>query len=391
MVVGFLCSLLLTLTAGAAAAQSWTTAPEFAIGGPPESDSSLWFVRDVDVGPQGRVYVVEVTRARRVTVWEPPGALTLELGPSSQAGPFGSPIGVRPDSAGFRVTYRGTVIRYDKSGNVLETVQRPPEEGRGFDAVTMVDDGLFLAIGKRPTNVGRTADEAVWDWPLLRVRRGQDGWTTDTIAILDGDRSVLAVGRDARPAAIPSVLYTSQPFADSDLAYFAARDRLGVVVRSGAPGEVRLTEISVSGDTAWSRVVSLPPQRLTAGDLQSAYDRVTASVLRSHDPSRHASEEILRQRVVEAVYAPDYLPAIITMAATGSGEIWLRSSETSDTLVAWYSFKRDDPTASLRRVLLPTWLRVHDATATHVWGTRMDSRGAAQVLGRRLVAPGNSR
>lgn len=391
MVVVLVCSLLLTLTAGAAAAQSWTTAPEFAIGGPPESDSSLWFVGDVDVGPEGRVYVVELTRARRVTVWELPGALTLELGPSSQAGPFGSPIRVQPDSAGFRVTYRGTVIRYDKSGNVLATVQRPPEEDRGFDAVAMVDDGLFLAIGKRPTNVGRTAEEAVWDWPLFSVRRGQDGWTTDTIAVLDGDRSVLVVSRDARTAAIPNSLYTSQPFSDSDFPYLAGRDRLGVVVRSGAPGEVRLSEISVSGDTVWSRVVSVPPQRLTAEALQSAYDRVTASVLRSHDPSRHASEETLRQRVVEAVYTPDYLPAITTMAATGSGEMWLRSSETADTLVAWYSLKRDDPSASLRRVLLPTWLRVHDATSTHVWGTRMDSRGAAQVLGRRLIAPGNPR
>ena len=376
--------LLFALTGGPVAAQSWTTVPEFEIGGPPESESSLWFVGDMEIGPHGEIYVVE-TRAGRVTVWEPLGTLTLELGPSSQTEAFGPPIGIRLEPRGFWVNHRGAFVRYDESGSVLETIERPPAEGRGFDGVAMVDDGLFLAIGKRPTNVGMTAEEAVWDWPLLRVQRIGERWTTDTIAVLDGDRTVLAVRRSDGNA----VWYSTQPFADGDFPYRAGRGRLGIVVRSGAPGEVRLTEISASGDTVWSRRVMLPPQRLTTEALQGAHDRVAARVLRSHDPSRHGSEEAVRRRVVEAVYAPDYVPAVTTMATAGSGEIWLRSSETSDTLVAWYAFKRDDPRASLRRVLLPAWLLVRDVTATHVWGTRMDPRGAMQVLGRRLVAPGS--
>ena len=382
------CWLLFTPTGAVAGAQSWTTLPEFAIGGAPGSETALWFVTDVSVGADGLVYVAEAMSARRVTVWRPPGTLTLELGPSSVAAEFGSPIRVRPDSTGFWVTYRGHFVRYGEDGRLLETIGRPPAEGRGFSGMTMVEDGLFLAMGARPTNVGRTGQEAVWNWPLFRIRQRNDQWIRDTIAILDTENSILAVRRDDGTGPVPSGFYTGQPFADHDFPYFAADGgRVGIVVRNGAPGEVRLTEISASADTVWSNRVSFPPQRVAPQQLQTTLESITRRALGGWDPARHVSEETVRQRATAALYAPDYLPPVTAAAATGSGELWLRSSEASDTLVAWYALVRGRANSTPRRILLPTWFRVRDATTTHVWGTRMDSRGAAQVLGRRLVPP----
>ena len=252
----------------------------------------------------------------------------------------------------------------------------------------MPEAGLFLAVGARPTNVGVSDGEAVWEWPLLRIRQRQDQWNRDTIAILDAEHSVLAVGRDDGSGPVPDAFYSGQPFADNDFPYFAVNEgRVGIVVRSGAPGEVQLTEISASADTVWTRRISLPPQRLDSEQQQTTLEGITRSVLGRRDPSRHDSEETLRLRTAEALYSPDYLPSVTAAVSAGSGELWLRSSETSDTLVAWYVFRRGDPNSSTRRVLLPTWFRVRDGSTTHVWGTRMDSRGAAQVLGRKLAAP----
>ena len=367
------CLLSFSPMGAGAGAQSWTTVPEFAIGGASGSETALAFVSSVRVGPNGKIYVVESRgAARRVTVWEPPGIMTLELGPSSEARAYGSLIGVRPGSNGFWVTYRSHLVHYDEDGTVLETAGRPP----------------FLAFGRRPTNVGVSDGEAVWERPLLRVRQRQDEWIRDTIAILDAEHTVLAVMLDDGSGLVPNVFYTGQPFADNDFPYFAADGgRVGIVVRNGAPGEVQLTEISTSADTVWTRRISLPPQRLSPEQHRTTLDGITRSVLDGWDPSRYESEETLRSRTEEALYSPDYLPSITAAVSTGSGELWLRSSETSDTLVAWYTFARGDPNSTLRRVLLPTWFRTRDATATHVWGTRMNSSGAAQVLGRRLAVP----
>ena len=383
------CWFPLVAAGGSVAGQSWTTAPDYAIGGPPESATSLRFVVDVSLGPHGKVYVAESMRASRVTVWEPPGTLRLELGRTSVAERFGQPTAIQPDSTGFWVTYRGSFVRYSRDGQLLDTVSHPPGHGRGFGRINLVEDGLFLAIGRRPTNVGMAAENAVWDWPVFRIRRVESQWTTDTLTILNASRSVLGVNRDDGSRSVPSMFYTSQPFADQDLVYAASQgDHLGIAVRNGAPGEVRLYELSVSGDTVWRRQVSLPPQPLKAQRVRGTLDDVTRRAFARWDPNRHVSEEILRERVAAALYVPDHLPAITAVVPASSGEIWLRSSEASDTLVAWYSLARDDAAeAALRRVLLPSWFRVRSATATHVWGTRMDSRGASQVLGRRLVSP----
>ena len=96
---------------------------------------------------------------------------------------------------------------------------------------------------------------------------------------------------------------------------------------------------------------------------------------------------------MEGFYRPEYLPAVDgSPVLTASGEVWLRAFEVSDqdTLRTYYVLRRGDMEDEPRRVLLPEWLRVHDATGTHVWGVWRDSMDRPHVVGRRLVALGEA-
>lgn len=53
----------------------------------------------------------------------------------------------------------------------------------------------------------------------------------------------------------------------------------------------------------------------------------------------------------------------------------------------YYAVPRGDRTGLPRRVLVPEWLWVTDATETHVWGVQRDSLGRPLIIGRRLVPP----
>ena len=70
-----------------------------------------------------------------------------------------------------------------------------------------------------------------------------------------------------------------------------------------------------------------------------------------------------------------------------SNEIWVRTPQLLDTLRLYFAVPRGDPAALPRRVLVPEWLWVTDATETHVWGVRWDTLGAPHIVGRRLVPP----
>ncbi len=87
-----------------------------------------------------------------------------------------------------------------------------------------------------------------------------------------------------------------------------------------------------------------------------------------------------------ALYRPEHLPAVTgPPVLTTSGEVWLRTAELSDTLRVHYVVRRGNVEDEPRRVLLPEWLRVSDATETHVWGIWWDSMDRPHVVGRRLL------
>ena len=95
----------------------------------------------------------------------------------------------------------------------------------------------------------------------------------------------------------------------------------------------------------------------------------------------------LRQTAERAVHVPSHLPVVTRAVATGSGEVWLQTSETEDGLSVWYAIERRQRTAEPRRVLVPGPFELMDAFGSHIWGLFEEDSGVTVVLGLRLVPP----
>ena len=384
-----------------AGAQEWTTEPEFEIGNSPAAGATLWHVRQVRVNRDGsRIYVNEgrgygsgVSRAPRVTVWSPDGSPLVEIGREGENRDLGVPLGIRLGRSGFWIRYAPLFMLYSDDGSLVEEVGHPGLHTGDVNVFAVLADRSFIGL----TRVSRLYDRLGWgggepdlDDHLIHVSPSRDGWRRDTIA--DLDRTNLLFGLRARSGSgpIPTNHFAGQRFSDTDLFYLDAISRaVGIVTRNGDPGEVGLYEITIRGDTTWQRQMELPavpiPAEVFEETVENAVESVTSEPVAPGNALARLPLDTLRRMARDALHLPSHLPPVTRAIATVSGEVWLLSTERSDTLVAWYSLPRGDVDNPPRRILLPVWYRLADVTRTHVWGIRTREDGAAQVLGRRLI------
>ena len=391
-------TLLPLARATTAQAQEWTTEPEFEIGGSPDAGATLWHVRQVRVNRDGsRVYVNErqgpgsaVNRGRRVTVWLPDGSLLGEIGMGGETRDYGVPLGIRLAPTGFWVRYAPLFALFSDGGILLETVEHPQSEAGRVSALAVLDDRSLIGLTRvsRPdVRLGWAGGEPEADDHLLHVSQTEDSWSLDTIADLDRRNLVFGVRATGGSSPIPAQFFAGQPFPNTDLFYLDAMSGVvGIVTRNGVAGRVGLHEITIRGDTTWRRHLELPPVPIPPEVLEEEVKDVVESIASS--PASALARlplDTLRRMAREALHLPSHRPPVTRAIATASGDLWLRSAEPADTLVVWYSLPRGDTDRPPRRVLVPAWFRLADATDTHVWGYRTYEDGAAQVLGRRLV------
>ena len=389
----------------AAEAQDWTTEAEFEIGGRPDARATLWHVRQVRVTPDGsRVYVVEgqgygnqPDRGRRATAWLPDGSLLAAIDSEGETGDLGVPIGIRLARDGFRVRYESVFALFSDDGALVETIAAPRTEvGRSrVEGLAVLEDRSLIGITRISMiddRLGWLGGEPVLDDHVLHVSQTGDGWSWDTIADLDRRNQLLGLRDPNARGPVPDRFYRGQPFSDTDLFYLdPVSGIVGVVTRNGAPGAVEVHEITVRGDTTWRRRIELPPLPIPAEELQEAVEDVADGIKSGQAPERGLARlplDTLRRMARDALHLPSHRPPVTAAIATASGELWLRSAESSDTVIVWYALRRGDTNRPPRRVVVPAWFRLADATNTHVWGFRTYDNGAAQVFGRRLVPPG---
>lgn len=381
-------TVLISVTAPLAADQSWTTDPDFEIVGPSDSggDGGFDLVRRVRVNRDGlRVHVVEPV-ARRITVWSPGGQLLLRLEGEGRLRALGRPWDVRLLPDGFWATYDRHFVRFSVDGAVDERL-----EYSIWGAETMLADRSILARARLPSQsvmLGWMESEPTPNQAILHYHGTDENQAADTVAQLDVRKTTLGVRFDEGSSPFPSAMFATQPFADSDLSYFDGdRGVVGVVQRNRAPGQVVVTEITARGDTVWRRTMGLPPVPVRPDLVEDTVQHLTRSAAAGAQRLGHPiTEATARSLAEEALYLPDYLPAVTEALATTSGELWLRSPEVSDAPeVVWYTVPRGDDDAAPRRVLLPEWFQLRDATDTHVWGVRSDAEDGQLVVGRRLV------
>lgn len=386
----FLCTALGLHSAPATAQAtlaSWTTRPEFVIGGEPGSDDALSFVSRVAVTPNGtHIVVSQSLRGGRITAWSPDrlGAPLLELGVRTDAPPHGAPSDIQVDSTGFWVLYAREWGRFSFDGSLKDVVPDPTGDWR---AKAILNDDSFIVVGKPPSPhvaIQWMDGDPGWNRVLGHTTHSEHGWSVDTLGSYDTRRSSLGIAWRGNS------FFLSHPFADYDLVYLDPRfQRLGIVRRNLRDGGVRVLELTLSGDTVRSIPMSLPAVRLQRDQVDQVVEATSLRIVSAFGQTSHpVSMEDGRRMAKEALHLPSILPAVTAAVLTASGALWVRSSELADSTVVWYAIDRQDPGSVARRILLPKWFQLRDATRTHVWGLLTDARMSSQLHGRRIIPLG---
>lgn len=370
---------------------TWFTQAEYRFGDAPENE--VFFARPyVRADPaRDRVFVLDAPNSQ-ITAWTPEGFLLLAVGRRGEGpGEFGTPQAIRVDADGTFSIREDLGVRFTyftADGELIETVRgldpAVSYQGMGLSA-TFPRNGIFIVrpLVHADVEVGTDGVPPFLRQPLLRVRRSAGGQWSDPEPLL-----WLDMRNHIHVLQVPNIgpAYTSQPFGDYD--HVRLEPGKAMVLRmKEAPGAVELIEVRDAGDTVWHRRLQFEPRKLTPRMSEEAAQGVVSAL----DGQFGMSSRDIHDAFMEGLYRPEYLPPVAgSPVLTASGEVWLRSYEVSDgdTLQTYYVLRRGDMEDEPRRVLVPEWLRVHDATETHVWGVWRDSMDRPHVVGRRLVALG---
>ena len=323
-----------------------------------------------------------------VTVWTPEDSLIFAVGRRGEGpGEFIMPYRLHiHDDGSFYVRDFQRFTYFSATGELVRTVAGPPAlvsyQGFRVQADALLQDGSYLGrpeIGAAVREGWQGAPPLVQE-PLLRTRESEGEWLhPETIFLLNIRNDLLAFELSGANS------YTAQPFSDADMFRFdpGAQGPVVVVRRAGMePGVVELLELSAEGDTIWQRRLDVDPVRLPAEMIAAEVRRIAEMFSQLGVQTPYLAT---RRAVEEALYEPEYVPPVRSFQLAASGDVWLGTWETLDTLTVWYSVRRGDETNEPRRVLLPEWFSVLDATESHVWGVWTDSLDVPHVVGRRLV------
>ena len=370
----------------------WVTEAEHQFGDAPEQD--VFFIVPYVRSNLARDHVLVLDGGTAtVSAWSPDGVLRFTVGgPGQGPGEFVSAQDLFVETDGTFWVREGTGSRFTHfagDGALLGTV-RGVDAALGYQGFGVIlawpHDGGYQGFPQVSADVeaGRVGLPPVDRQPVIRVRRSDAGqWDQpEPLLWLDvSNRMHVMELADGSP------LFGRQWFSDADRVLFEL-DAAVVMRLKGEPGAVELLETNVAGDTVWHRRLRLEPRRLTARMVEELVDGAVeelAPALSSPESPMRVSREQLREMYRDALHTPEYLPAAERHVLTASGEVWIKTTERSDTLRVYYVVGRDNLDEPPRRVLLPESLMVHDAPGTHVWGIWRDSMDRPHVVGRRLV------
>jgi hypothetical protein len=257
----------------------------------------------------------------------------------------------------------------------------------------LLDSGTFLATLNIPDSyrAGWQEDPAILEEPVVRLDQQGDDWGADTVAVLDIQNRDL----DLRPSesGYGWSLHSLQPFGDADHVDFRA-GALGAGAGTNTllvtrqirvdPGVIELHELSAGGDTIWSGRLRFETAPLMPSDVE----RVVEAEAQGISGAIQLPLDDARTLVRAALHVPEHFPPVLDTEVMSNGELWIRNhEEPSDTLDVWYAVRIGEDAAP-RRILVPWNFYPLDATASHVWGVRLDPGSGQSVAGRRLVRGG---
>ena len=338
-------------------------------------------VNDLAIGPNGRVYLLQLWDPIRV--FEPDGRPAGTIGRAGEGpGEFPSP----PSSLGWRgdtlwVSHRLGTQFLDSAGTEIRRVSFRiplPAEGSHLAPGVPLPDGTFLPLRTVTEDLGRFfwADRAA----LRRV--SASGEIADTVAIVE--RHLAAFTIERQTDAHGWGLLRSHPLGPwvgiSWLPVATAPDRSAIVLL----GDVRdtdqnasfdLLKISFRGDTLLHRSIPYARQPITRAEESLQRDAFAARVARSATPWDSSDPDRKRRIARNLIDFPAYYPPVRRIVVGDDGTIWLLRQAWPSGADIWEIYGDDGRLEGSVQITTPvdhaSWdprLHIFRASRTQVWG-----------------------
>lgn len=169
--------------------------------------------------------------------------------------------------------------------------------------------------------------------------------------------------------------FSQQPFGDAPMFVVDPEGALLVLDRRVFEGvgeaTVTLTRIGMDGDTVLATEFEYDPEPIPRERIDSAAHAVAEGML-AFMQRMNADLEIgkLEADLREAMFAPDYLPAVRSMVRAGDGSTWIeRFSRNEEGVLWWVVGPGLKPGAT---AVTPAGLRVLLITGDAIWGVETD-------------------
>jgi hypothetical protein len=369
----------------------WGSVESVVLGSPIADDIMLTWVPLGRMDSVGRLYAIEPQEACVIVIGRD-GAVLTAVGRSGEGpGEFIVPSRVGFGANEFWVRDRQRFSFFDYSGALRRTVTPPVAsiDYQGFPVRldALLSDSVFIGRPQVPAHV--EIGEHIEYEPLLKVTAPGIGGEArmDTIAWTYIGTRTLAVRNPGRSRVMG--LFGAQPFSDSDL-YEIVPERGEVVVVRRREGGVLFVRVAANGDTIGVRTLDYERRKVGEEMVEREIERWTRKAMKSRGVAAPSYSKA-REWVADALYVPEYLPAVAEMRVGGDGTLWLRRNDSGEPTVpqVWDAFDGRSG-AHIRSVELPMEFRVLAVSGDDVWGVRTDSLDVPYLVQRRLVRPGGT-
>lgn len=382
MIAG-LVSLILSFQGVANACQDgpvWRLTPETRIGSEDSEEYALTRIGALAIAADGSI-VVSDRGDRRLRVFERSGQFVRWIGGTGQGpGEFEysvNHISLRSDTV--EVLEGRRLHLFLRSGELLRTTPVQYDLGVSYRsgplaARTSTGDLLsFAAIAADAYLSGRVSG-----MPLVRVDESGTVVNTITTEHLSDETVVVSLpgGRQTLATRFHSRTFAIAP--DGDRIVFVSQS----VPEAWDPDPIAVTVVGLEGDTLLRRHVQYRPVRIP----EAARDSIAAALVRSPQPGLPLPPAE-RRAIREQAAVPEYYPAVQDVLFGSDGRIWLRRYVQLGT--EWCVL---DSMGKFEGVVRGGGsLRIHAATASHVWATELDSLDVPTLLHMRIAVPDNER
>ncbi|WP_291162399.1 6-bladed beta-propeller [Gemmatimonas sp. UBA7669] len=357
-------------------------------------DGASWFltaINDLAVDSAGRIYVLERSD-QTIRVFSPSGKHLKALGRRGDGpGEFRNARALVVRSGSLWVLDYGNsrVTAFGLAGTTVRTFSLNPAV-RGVASVAGVTARGFLVYVNNQGAAEATSQALGGQAPALFVSTDSRGQVLDTVATSWERRQTLrfsVIPADIKTTRSAGQVNRAQPFVQQ-AHWVMSGDGVALVTlgpvsfRGLGSEELRLSYLSLTGDTLKSKRVDLPRFPLTDRDVNKLVDSLAMPFLIKGNIRVQGDRRMIRDSLVRT----SYWPSTSSMLMGEDGSLWLKSprpsGEGGDTY--WVLSKEGETEA---RVTLPKGFRLVRASRAEAWGWSTDEDGSPVVERYRLSKP----